>query len=119
MVPFVECVRTGANVVKVQTDLRNHGVAPGGCVRMPFLAVAQLCCICFRAGANDVVAQTDLCNHGDALGGDVVALQTDLHCGECAPGVCDGIVSCHDCILKYARVERRFVEAAETEDAAR
>ena len=82
--------------MKVQTDLRNHGVAPGGCVRMPFLAVAQLCCICFRAGANDVVAQTDLCNHGDALGGDVVALQTDLHCGVCAPGVCDGIVSCHD-----------------------
>ena len=40
-----------------------------------------------------MIAQTDLCNHGDALGGDVVALQTDLHCGECAPGGCDGIVN--------------------------
>ena len=65
-----------------------------------------------------MIAQTNLCNHGDALGGDVVALQTDLHCGECAPGGCDGIVSCHGCILKYGRVQRQFIEAAEIEDAA-
>ena len=46
VVPVAERVRAGANVVKVQTDLRNHGVAPGGCVA--FMAVAQLCGICLR-----------------------------------------------------------------------
>ena len=69
-------------------------------------------------GANDVIAQIDLCNHGDAPGGDVVALQTDLHCGECAPGGCDGIVSCHSCLMMFGRVQRQFIEAAEIEDAA-
>ena len=43
---MLERVRAGENIVIVQTDLRNHGVATGG--RVAVMAVAQLCGVCYK-----------------------------------------------------------------------